>query len=239
MAKTKLTDEELLGEVEDILRIKPLRSDFSFSDENLSWLGRAAALIDAWDFTTSALFRSALNQVNSKMPLDRYHGLSTVLTFLHQARHDLRMKTLGPVNVAMGQGAVFDYFDEVRKIIEEATKDLLFVDPYLDAEFVPRYLPHIAPDVAIRLLAQNKLATLLPAVEMFIQQSGRKIQIRSTSGLHDRYVLVDGASCFQSGSSFKDGAKKSPTTLTQITDAFSAVRQTYEDLWSNAKVERS
>lgn len=37
--------------------------------------------------------------------------------------------------------------------------------------------------------------------------------------LGDRYVFVDGKACYQSGASFKDGAKLTPTTLTQITDA--------------------
>jgi len=43
-------------------------------------------------------------------------------------------------------------------------------------------------------------------------------------------------SCYQSGASFKDGAKKAPTTLTQITDAFSAVSATYEQRWSTSVV---
>ena len=59
------------------------------------------------------------------------------------------MKTIGPVNAAMGHSRIFDYFDEVRKIIEHAKQDLLFVDPYLDAEFVSRYLPHVAAGVSI------------------------------------------------------------------------------------------
>lgn len=45
-------------------------------------------------------------------------GLRAVVTMLHQARHDLRLKTVGPLAVAVDQGGVFDYFDEVRKVIE-------------------------------------------------------------------------------------------------------------------------
>jgi hypothetical protein len=55
--------------------------------------------------------------------------------------------------------------------------------------------------------------------------------------LHDRYVIIDGKNCYQSGASFKDGAKAAPTTLTQISDAFLAVSGTYENLWNNAKAE--
>ena len=65
------------------------------------------------------------------------------------------MKTVGPVSTAIGAGGVYDYFDEVRKFIESASVDLLFVDPYLDAEFVSRYLPHVETGVAIHLLTSK------------------------------------------------------------------------------------
>ncbi len=142
------------------------------------------------------------------------------------------------MTAAFDAGKVFDYFDEVRKIIEPATSDVLFVDPYLDAEFVARYLPHVRAGTPIRLLTRERLSTLLPAVDAFARQSGLAISVRSASGFHDRYVFVDSAACYHSGASFKDGAIKSPTTLTQITDAFGAVLKTYEDAWATAKVER-
>jgi hypothetical protein len=115
---------------------------------------------------------------------------------------------------------------------------VFWVDPYLDAEFVSRYLSHVAPGVAIRLLAREKLATLLPAVDAFSQQTGVPISVRSAPGFHDRYLFVDRTECYQSGASFKDGGRNAPTTLTQITDAFAAVLQTYEDLWAGGNVER-
>ncbi len=148
------------------------------------------------------------------------------------------MLTVGPSNVAVGQGMVFDYFDEIRKAIELATQDLLFVDPYLDAEFVSRYLPHVQAGVTVRLLANKKLAKLLPAVEAFVKQHGARIEVRAALNFHDRYLFVDRSTCYQSGASFKEGASKAPTTLTEITDAFRPVGQTYEDLWSGARVER-
>ena len=148
------------------------------------------------------------------------------------------MKSVGPVNSALGHGQVFDYFDEIRKIIEPATQEVFFVDPYLDAEFVSRYLPHVRGGVPIRLLARERIATLLPAVDMFVKQSGATVLVRTNSGFHDRYMIVDHGSCYQSGASFKDGAKSAPTTLTQISDAFAVVHKTYEDLWSAGKVER-
>ena len=115
--------------------------------------------------------------------------------------------------------------------------DLLFVDPYLDAEFVSRYLPHVSQGVVVRLLGRERMATLLPAVALLRQQTNLAIEVRSAEGFHDRYVFVDGNSCYQSGASFKDGAKKAPTTLTQIIDAFAAVSATYEQAWASGTVQ--
>jgi hypothetical protein len=149
------------------------------------------------------------------------------------------MTMVGPTSVAIGQGATFDYFDGVRKIVATATVELFIADPYLDAEFASRYLPLVPPGVSIRLLTGDKtLATLVPAVEAWATQHGTKIGVRVAAHQHDRYVFIDGKECYQSGASFKDGAKNAPTTLSQIIDAFDAVQQTYETKWSAAKVIR-
>ena len=116
---------------------------------------------------------------------------------------------------------------------------MVFVDAYLDAEFVPRYLPHVAKGIPVRLLGgSKKMVTLLPAVDLFSQQHGAVISVRSSQNLHDRYVFVDRAACYLSGASFKDGAKNAPVLLTQITDAFQAMWNTYDATWNSSKVER-
>jgi hypothetical protein len=236
-----VTPEQLLAELEDLLRTMPnettIRHD---TEENFSWLGRAAAIIEQWNEAKSVLFNQFLAKFHDVMARPSHEGFRQIRVLLHQARNDLRMRTIGPTNVAITQGQMFDYFDEVRQVIELSDEEAFFIDPYLDAEFVSRYLPHVRSEVSIRLLTgdKTKLTRLLPAVEMFSQQSGRLVNVRSTNGLHDRYIFIDKRSCYQSGASFKDGAKYAPTTLTQITDAFEAVWKTYDQLWATAKVER-
>ena len=256
-----MDDEHLLAEVDDLLRTSPPQSDFieQENDEVISWLGRTAAVLKKWDPIQSVgmdrhisvlqkrpppnlpsqdpLNRSAM--ILENLVLDRhgpaYNGLRTLL---FQAQHDLRMKTVGPLSIAIDSKQPFVYFDEVRKIIEQARKDLLFVDPYLDADFVSRYLPQVNEGVVVRLLASKKIAPLVSAVQVFVAEHKLQVQVRSNSDLHDRFVFVDEARCYQSGASFKDGARKSPTALIQITDAFEAVFQTYQRMWDEAKVEQ-
>lgn len=241
MDDAAITQEQLLGELEDLIRTMPPEATIPHDTiENLSWLGRAAAIIEQWDKTKATLFNEYLTKLHDALALPSREGWRQMLVMLHQARTDLRMRTIGPTNIAITKGNVFDYFDEVRKVIELAAQDLLFIDPYLDAEFVTRYLPHIRDGVVIRLLTSDhkRLTQLLPAVGLFSQQNSCAVSVRSAKGLHDRYIFVDKQSCYQSGASFKDGAKQAPTMLTQITDAFDAVWQTYDKLWIGAKVER-
>jgi hypothetical protein len=232
-----LTKEQLLAEVEDLIRnAPPLPSVEEHSESAVAWLGRSSAVVRVWDFTRSP--ELVLGQMQLESLAKVGDGYRRILTLLHEARHALRMQTVGPLSIAIAHGQVFDYFDEVRRVVEGAKQDLLFVDPFLDAEFVSRYLGHTSKGVTVRLLARERLATLLPAVDLFAKQSQLTIQVRSAPHFHDRYVFVDGNACYQSGASFKDGAKSAPTTLTQITDAFTPMSQTYEGLWSKAKAER-
>lgn len=231
-----LTPEQLLAEVEDVLRTMPERKTIRHElPENYAWFGRAAALVAQWNSVKSVEFDVCVRQIHSFTAMDASQALGGILTLLQQARHDLRLKAVGPLTVAIDKGSVFDYFDEVRKLIEEAQTDLLFVDPYLDAEFVSRYLPHVRSGVAIRLLGKERMSTLVPAVQAFAQQNSVNIQVRAATALHDRFVFIDKKSCYQSGASFKDGAKKAPTSLAQVNDAFAPIQTTYETSWSTAQ----
>jgi hypothetical protein len=153
----------------------------------------------------------------------------------------LRLRTTGPLNIAIDKGRVFEYFDELKEIIKQATADLLFVDAYLDDEFVSRYLPYAKSGISIRLLTSGKdprhLGKLLPAIKLFSNQNYQAVSVRTTAELHDRYVLVDHVRCFSSGASFKDGAKNAGTTIVQLIDIFDPVRDAYEKLWTAAQVE--
>ena len=156
---------------------------------------------------------------------------------LRRARADLSIRTANPVNVVIDKGQEFDYFDKIRKIIERARKDVLFVDQYLDAEFVSRYLPMILPDAAVRLLTSAKSAQKLAlAVATFCAQAPLKVSAKTSPEPHDRWIFIDGVECYQSGASFKDGARLSPSSITQISDAQGLISRVYEDIWSRATV---
>lgn len=233
---TPIKPEAVLAEVEDVLRLRPTADELvQKSDAAMAWLGRAKAALHHWDAvqaTNMIVIEPKLHDVISV-----YSGHAELMALLNQARFSLRLR-VEQESVVAGAGMVHEYFDGVRKIIESATSDLFFIDPYLDAEFVGRYLVYAKPGVGVRLLTKHKLKSLLPAVEMLSAQQGNAIQVRSRDMLHDRYVFVDSKGCFQSGASFKDGAKTAATAVIPITDASDALRQLYESHWVAGKIER-
>lgn len=234
----QLDPAQLLAEIEDVIRTAPPQlSMHQVEPEALAWLGRAASLIRRWDATKGILFDSEIRQLHAGGAFNPASAVAGIFTALHEARHDLRLTTVGPLSVVVEQGAVFDYFDEVRKVIGAAQIELFFVDPYLDSEFVSRYLTQVHAPVRIRLLGRKGMSSLLPAVDLMRKQTGCVIEVRSSPSLHDRYLFVDARTGFQSGASFKDGAKAAPTTLTEITDAFPAVLSTYETLWASGTAQ--
>jgi hypothetical protein len=235
-----MKNDLLLSEVEDILRTMPSRDELQKrSPESQAWVGRAAAAIVRWEMPRTYMVDAAVDDIQRSLDtVANVRGFAKITALLHQARADLRMD-VGSLSVVVQQGQVFDYFDEVRKAIELARLEVFFVDPYLDAEFVSRYLPHVVHGTAVRLLSGPKrMPTLLPAVDAFARQSGVPIQVRSSTDIHDRYLFVDKSICYLSGASFKDGARNAPAVLTQIADAFQAMWNTYDGLWSTAKAER-
>ena len=230
-----MTNDQLLSEVENLIRTMPPRGSLSFHEEvNLEWLGRAAAVLEHAGPNATLDFKIAVTKLHGVV--NPQVGESEIVMLLRRIHYGLRLETRGPAATVHNTGQMFDYFDELRKIIEQANKDLLFVDPYLEAEFVARYLGLVKPGVTVRLLGREKLASLVPAAKAHQQQYGTSIQVRSAEGFHDRFVFVDQAACYQSGASFKDGAVKAPVTITSFVDAFKPLSETYEALWAGAKV---
>ena len=167
-----------------------------------------------------------------------------LIQILHQAQNDLRMKTIGPVNVAVGTGQVFAYMDTIRKLIQEANTQIFFVDRYVDGDFVSDFLPHASAGVEIRILTkrdrttERHLAKLLPMARSFSSQYSQRIEIRTHNGFHDRFVMIDGLVGYASSCSFKDGPRTAGATITQHDHSiFLKVKADNEALWIAGAVE--
>lgn len=235
--------EMILGEIEHLLAHQPPRETISHElPENFEWFGRVGAALALWRPGGVDKHLSAMREeIALHKAMQATKERMVVVQTLYQAKADLRMRIVGPVNVALGAGMPFQYFETVSQLMAPAQSDLLFVDPYLNDEFVGRFLPFAKDGVNVRLLGDRNIPELKAAVETYLLQRPKlTIEIRKPAGrqLHDRFFFVDRRECYQSGASFKDGAKQTLTTITALVDVFAAVHQVFDDIWKTAPVIR-
>ncbi len=232
------TKEALLAQVDELLRTMPGRDEMRWEQASLVWLGQLKAVIAEWSLPATVELSSYLRDARDVIASEAEAAYNGILILLHQAHRDLTMKLNDTAGVVVPHKATYNYFEAVRKIVQMAKRDVLFVDPYMEADFVAAYVPHVAPGVKIRLLGRHKLPMLLSAVDAFVKEHGADIAVRSSDDLHGRYVFIDGQAGYQSSESFKDGARNAPSTITEQVETLAATMQIYEGIWIAAKVQR-
>ena len=97
MAKRILRKEQLLAEIEDILKTMPPRSTIRHhTEENVNWFGRVSAAIEKWTPSKRALVKEYLDLFFSNgHARETAHGLTKLLTLLNQAQSELRLELAG------------------------------------------------------------------------------------------------------------------------------------------------
>lgn len=134
----------LLGEIDSLLRALPSLESFAgYSDDSTQWRGKAKAVLRAWDSVQAIELAAAFSSIDSSLTKYKQTGFAKLKALLHQARFDLQMTTGEGINSAYDTGSVFSYFDDARKLFEQAVTDMFVIDPWLDADFVSRYLPGV------------------------------------------------------------------------------------------------
>jgi len=232
-------DVQLLVLIDQIIRTMPSYSEISrMNPAGLEWAGRARAVLQRWNSIRAVRFSSSAETLRSGTGHLHDAAYGELVSILHEARMELQMRTAGPSEIVVDRGHQFDYYDEVRKVLERAAMDIFVIDPYIGADFVPRYLAHARSGVRVRLLTRKQLAQLVPSAEQFAKQHGLSVEIRRSKS-HDRFVFIDGTECYHSSASFQDGGGKSAAMLSQVTDAFDSTRLIYETEWTGATVERA
>jgi hypothetical protein len=99
---------DLLAEIEDIIRLMPARAMLMRdTQENFSWLGRVVAAVARWSPDAGERARRCVEKLQAVMAADAQRGYLGLMVILNEARSDLRLETLGPINTAIGAWACF------------------------------------------------------------------------------------------------------------------------------------
>ncbi|MFE0500335.1 hypothetical protein ACFW0P_06065 [Lysobacter soli] len=228
-----------------ILREMLARRPDDFETQSaVDWFADAAGIVSSYNSLAATPFNlllPAISNINARAPFEQRQHIRSCKEFVTRLRAlyaELSANLNAYATLHVDRGQVFTYFDEVRNLLGGATNEVLFIDPYIDAEFVSRYLPQIHNGVAVRLLSSEaKARELTPALELYRQQTGITIEARvlPDRSLHDRHLIVDGRDLYHSGASFKDGARNAPTSINQIVDAATEIIAHHQARWATAR----
>lgn len=135
----------------------------------------------------------------------------------------------------------FDVFAELAKVVRAARREVLIVDPYVNATALTDIAIAAQEGVHILILGDRAgtKASLAPAASRWQAQykSARPLEVRLARGksLHDRLLLIDRTEVWNLSQSIADFAKKSPASIERSGAAIEKEKAVaYLDLWTAA-----
>jgi hypothetical protein len=127
----------------------------------------------------------------------------------------LRLKLPDPDQVFLPAGSQHDAYNEIRRVISQATGEVVIVDSWVD-HTLWTLLTNAVPTARIRILTENMKGDFLLEGKKFIAQHGQPVEVRQTSTYHDRFIIVDRKRPFHLGASIKDAGNKA-SMMSEIT----------------------
>ena len=105
-------------------------------------------------------------------------------------------------------GQVYDAFEQMKKFVRMAKKELIIIDPY----FADSVLPLIAQkrkDVEV-LVVKNSRSKLLHDVDVvqFNTQYNNSLEVKVSDNFHDRFLIIDKTTLIHVGASLNHLGKK-------------------------------
>lgn len=131
--------------------------------------------------------------------------------------------------------APYDALRDIQKLLKSAKKEVRIIDPYVDDSIFEMYLDYIYPKAKIKLITENMYKKFKAVAKRFKIQKPF-FEVRSVTGIHDRFLIIDNR-VWVTGQSLKDAGMK-PFYLIELTDT-RIILNLFQKLWNKAKKEFS
>jgi hypothetical protein len=163
-------------------------------------------------------------------------GLGRILAVLESL---LIQKPAVPMR-ATREGVFFagEYFEPLlllTDLIKQAHTSIEIIDGYVgDGEVVLGLLAGKARGAGVRILTYSAQALLLPLAQAFLKQHGG-LEIRTSKGFHDRFLILDSLDFYHFGASLKDmGGRGFMFSRIEEPEVLQRIRGKFEAEWSKA-----
>ena len=208
----------------------------SFNKSNpahTQWIGRTLALIRQVNPNDAFKFELAAGMVGIDIHKERNYTemrfvLEMVIATLELQNPEETQKVYGP-------GAQYDFYRDLKRIIEGARKSVFIVDPYINTELFDLYVEKIKNGTNVRLLTSKFDSATEAVIKKYEAKSSICFQAKRSPDIHDRVIIIDGTACWVLGQSIKDAAKKKPTYIAPLpSDVVTLKEAHYEKIWNAA-----
>jgi hypothetical protein len=242
MSANALPPEEMYRRMGRLIESAPVFGGIaSLSADQMTWLGRAEALVvSSGDLVAQAEF--SLSKQRIATPTLRHTAYQSLMLTLYKVLASAELASPpGAQGAFIPVGSGFDAYSAVAKVMSSAKRDVLVVDPYMDDTVLIDFGGTISDKVRLRLLTDQATAkpNLAPAaIRWKTQYTTRLLEVRLAppKALHDRAIFIDGSEAWTVTQSLKDLAKRSPAEIVRADDTAPLKIAAYEDIWSKATV---
>lgn len=218
-------------------------SDLTSPEVN-QWLGRAYALVkETEELSDLVTLKHQISKLGSDFPLTRNSAVSTIHSIMYRALAIAELAApAGSDGTFIPVGNSFDAFSAISKILKNASKDVLIIDPYMDEVTLTNFGTAVPENINLRLMADQKhhKPSLPPASQNWVKQYGttRPLSVRLAPArtLHDRAIFIDGTTAYTLTQSLNAIATRSPAEIIKADDTANLKIAAYEDIWTNGAI---
>jgi len=182
----------------------------------------APRIIQAYDALSEPEARGAASAVVAALQ-SRGNILDEAAEALRRVGWDIQSRELVVVDPEIREmffpkGSRWDAFVVLKGLFNEAAAELTIVDGYCDSTLFQLLSARAHKPLRVKILCWQSAAAVVGEAKVFMAQfSGWAIQVRQAKGFHDRFVVLDGASCVHVGASI-NGAGKTAFMISRIED---------------------
>jgi hypothetical protein len=138
-------------------------------------------------------------------------------------------------------GNAFDAMTAIGKILGQATRDVLIVDPYMDEKVLTDFALLAPQKVGIRLLSDQQTVkpTLRPAAVRWTAQHGTSrtlaVKLAAARLLHDRLIAINDTDAWVLTQSLNAFATRSPASIVRVDHETAGLKITaHQAIWGQA-----
>ncbi|WP_162497503.1 hypothetical protein [Roseovarius dicentrarchi] len=174
------------------------------NSEPQRWIARIGALLARTGIEHKIAFQTARHTLVQYWSVAREPLRQKLLAAAEEIKLELELDGHEDIGQVYGPQRQYDFLRDLKEIILGAQKEVFVIDPYFDGQAFETYLGPLGNSCSIRVLCSRYSSEVASHVAAFGAQYGLCPELRKSSNLHDRLVIIDGSDCWIVGGSIKD-----------------------------------